>query len=296
MITLTIFTPVYNRKDLILELYQSLEKQSCKEFVWSIVDDGSTDGLPEIIDSIKETASFKIFYTYQINQGKHIAHNTGLDICTTDLFMCVDSDDRLCDDAVEIILKTAESHKNEELLGFYYRKVDTQGNISGGSFKLKSNYVGIRDIYHVYGFAGELAIVLYTKYAKSFRFPSFENEYFVSELVYYNRLNNLAPMLWIDKTIYIFEYQEDGYTNNSKQIIVNNPYGAAYGYLSESVYATKALDRIKNYAEYKAICRIFKLDTSLFPNIYVGIIERVASLAMMKHYYHIFQTLKEEQM
>ena len=40
----TIFTPTYNRKELLTNLYESLKKQAYKDFEWIIVDDGSSDG------------------------------------------------------------------------------------------------------------------------------------------------------------------------------------------------------------------------------------------------------------
>ncbi|HBM98446.1 MAG TPA: hypothetical protein DD413_03380, partial [Ruminococcus sp.] len=40
---LTIITPTYNRKDLLKKCFQSLMKQTCFDFEWIIVDDGSTD-------------------------------------------------------------------------------------------------------------------------------------------------------------------------------------------------------------------------------------------------------------
>ena len=39
--TLTIFTPTFNRSNEIKRLYDSLEKQSDKNFIWLVVDDGS---------------------------------------------------------------------------------------------------------------------------------------------------------------------------------------------------------------------------------------------------------------
>ena len=45
----TIGTPTYNRKDLLLRLYESLKRQTFRDFVWLIVDDGSTDGTKELV-------------------------------------------------------------------------------------------------------------------------------------------------------------------------------------------------------------------------------------------------------
>jgi len=40
---ITVFTPTYNRKYLIKNLFKSLLKQTNKNFEWVVVDDGSTD-------------------------------------------------------------------------------------------------------------------------------------------------------------------------------------------------------------------------------------------------------------
>ena len=41
---ITIFTPTFNRKDLLGRLKISLDNQNCQDFEWVIVDDGSNDG------------------------------------------------------------------------------------------------------------------------------------------------------------------------------------------------------------------------------------------------------------
>lgn len=49
MATLTVFTPAYNRAHTLPRTYQSLAEQRCKDFVWLIVDDGSTDNTAELV-------------------------------------------------------------------------------------------------------------------------------------------------------------------------------------------------------------------------------------------------------
>ena len=83
---LTIFTPTYNRAYILPKLYESLIKQTNKNFIWLIVDDGSDDNTEDIIKKWKEENYIDIEYIKQHNQGKHIAHNTGVDNCKTELF------------------------------------------------------------------------------------------------------------------------------------------------------------------------------------------------------------------
>ena len=47
--TLTVFTPAFNRDYSIGRCYESLKRQTCKDFVWLVVDDVSTDSTAELI-------------------------------------------------------------------------------------------------------------------------------------------------------------------------------------------------------------------------------------------------------
>ena len=50
MTTLTVFTPLYNRKTTLKRTYESLCRQTNKDFIWLIIDDGSTDNPYEEIE------------------------------------------------------------------------------------------------------------------------------------------------------------------------------------------------------------------------------------------------------
>ena len=43
MSRLTVFTSTYNRSALVMRLYNSLKKQTCLDFEWVVIDDGSSD-------------------------------------------------------------------------------------------------------------------------------------------------------------------------------------------------------------------------------------------------------------
>ena len=75
MATLTVFTPLYNRINTLKRTYESLKRQTSKDFVWLIIDDGSTDNPYEIIKEwIKINNGFEIKYVYKENGGMHTAH------------------------------------------------------------------------------------------------------------------------------------------------------------------------------------------------------------------------------
>ena len=112
--TVTVFTPVYNRKNLIGNLYQSLLSQTYKNFEWIIVDDGSTDDIDEIIKSYQNEDRILIRFIKQENGGKHRAINNGVLHAKGELFYIVDSDDYLTKDSIERIVFHYQYIKNND--------------------------------------------------------------------------------------------------------------------------------------------------------------------------------------
>ena len=104
MKVLTVFTPTYNRAYCLHQCYESLVRQTCKDFVWMIIDDGSTDNTKDLVDQWLKNNLIDIEYIWQENQGMHGAHNTAYDSIKTELNVCIDSDDYMPDDAVEKII------------------------------------------------------------------------------------------------------------------------------------------------------------------------------------------------
>ena len=102
---LTILTPTYNRAYELQKLYDSLKKQSVRDFIWMIVDDGSTDSTEDTVSEIQKSVVFPVFYIKKQNGGKHTALNTGIRQIKTELVFIVDSDDWLAEDAVETVLR-----------------------------------------------------------------------------------------------------------------------------------------------------------------------------------------------
>ena len=65
---ITIFTPTYNRANLIGRLYQSLQAQTNKDFEWIVVDDGSTDETEKLFEDIAtQENDFSIKYIKKEN-------------------------------------------------------------------------------------------------------------------------------------------------------------------------------------------------------------------------------------
>ena len=101
---ITVFTPTYNRAHILPKCYEALKRQSCQEFVWLIIDDGSSDNTKELVENWKAEKIIEIEYIYQENKGMHGAHNTGHKNVKTELCLGCDSDDYLYDDCIRNVL------------------------------------------------------------------------------------------------------------------------------------------------------------------------------------------------
>ena len=110
---LTIFTPTYNRMELLKNLYSSLKNQTNKNFIWFIVDDGSTDNTKQLVNELKNEAVLNISYVKKENGGKNTAMDYAHSNCETEFIACVDSDDYLTENAVEEIYKDFITYSND---------------------------------------------------------------------------------------------------------------------------------------------------------------------------------------
>ena len=117
MKTLTVFTPAYNRAHTIGRTYESLCRQTCQDFEWLVVDDGSKDNTRELMEGWIQENKISIRYIYQENQGMHGAHNTAYENINTELNTCIDSDDFMPDDAVEKIVTFWKEHGSDKYAG-----------------------------------------------------------------------------------------------------------------------------------------------------------------------------------
>ncbi|MEG0834697.1 MAG: glycosyltransferase family 2 protein [Christensenellaceae bacterium] len=294
MKTVTVFTPTYNRGYCIEKLYRSLCRQTSKDFVWLVIDDGSTDNTRDKMNMYINEGILEIRYVYQLNAGKHVAHNNGVELCDTELFIDVDSDDYLIDNAIEIIISKNIHTKKDVVLGYCYRKTDENEKKVASEYPSNISKCGLCDLYHKYGFIGDTALVFKTKLIKGHHIPSYDGERFAPESILYNELNSIAPMVLCEEGIYICNYLDDGYTKNTNKLMVNNPCGYATYFHSESYYGNGFLYKGKLYGQYLGMCETNKIKKeSLVLSKKPSLIYRLAGRVLLSHYSNFFSNLKK---
>ena len=262
---LTIFTPTYNRKTFLITAYRYLLSQTNKNFVWLIVDDGSSDGTEEMIHQWIAEGQLQIEYVYQQNGGKMRAHNRGVGLCRTELFVCVDSDDYLVEDAVENILKMWENRKKKDLAGMVaYRGKSRTETMHGECFPVDVQESTLGNLYKS-GFDGETTLVFRTEVLRSYPFPEFENERFVPEAVVYDKIDLRYRLAVIPEIWMISKYQSDGLTKSIKRLREENPQGWLCYYRQRIELEPGGLLRYKYVAH--GICFSWKLRENIWKSL-----------------------------
>lgn len=239
---ITIFTPTYNRAYILGNLYQSLLKQTKKDFYWLIIDDGSSDNTNYIVEEWITDAKIEIEYFRIENSGKAAAMNFALDIAKGKLFFCVDSDDYLSDDAIEKILK-CYVNLDSSFIGILAGRKNYRTNEVITKFRCKKCFGKLRELYNKKEISGDTALIYKTNLIKKYRFPVIDNEKFIPESYLYDLLDHDGALYILAEYIYMGDYLKDGYTKKIKKIISENPNGY-YTYISQRLKLEKGFFNI----------------------------------------------------
>lgn len=237
-IFLTVFTPAYNRAYTLPRTYESLCTQSCKSFVWLIVDDGSTDGTAELVRRWQsDNCGFEIKYIYKENGGMHTAHNTAYQNIDTELNVCIDSDDALAPGAVQAIYDSWGSVRAKGYAGLLGLDTDFSGRIIGKGFPEGLTETTLSDYYRSGG-SGDKKLVLRTDIVRQYPpYPVFEGERFVPLGSLYTMIDQKYLLYVVDKPLCLVEYMADGSTRNMFRQYRKNPNGFRYSRLVSLRYA-----------------------------------------------------------
>ena len=228
MKTLTVFTPTFNRAYTLHKCYESLRRQTSKDFVWLIIDDGSSDNTKELVESWINEKEVDIRYHYQNNKGMHGAHNTAYELIDTQINTCIDSDDYMTDDAVEKIVEFWKSNRNRGLAGFVALDAYENGEIIGTKLPSDVSETTYFDIYNTLSVKGDKKFIYRSDLTKLYPYPIFEGEKYVSLAYKYAKLDDDYKLGIMNEVVCIVEYMEDGSSLNMFKQYRRNPRGFAF--------------------------------------------------------------------
>lgn len=252
MKTLTIFTPAYNRAHTIGRTYESLLRQTSKDFEWLVIDDGSTDNTRELVEDWIAEAKIPIRYVYQENQGMHGAHNTAYRNIHTELNTCIDSDDWMPDDAVEKIVTFWKKYGSDRYAGIIALDQTEDGKVIGSRFPDEMKETTLQGFYAAGG-AGDKKLVYRTEVICRYpEYPLFEGERYVGLAYKYMLIDQDYKLLTLNDPLVTVEYQLDGSSYNMYCQYWRNPKGFSFFRRTEMVCAPTLKRRFVSCVHYVA--------------------------------------------
>ncbi|MHA7139559.1 glycosyltransferase family 2 protein [Rossellomorea arthrocnemi] len=228
MPTLTVFTPTFNRGYILHRCYESLVSQTSKDFLWLVIDDGSTDNTKHLVESWIQENKISIKYVYQKNQGMHGAHNTAYEYINTELNVCIDSDDYMPDKAVEKIITFWMENGSDKVSGFVGLDATSDKEILGTSLPVNLNSSTLFDLYQKNGVKGDKKLVYRTKLTKKYPYPIFDKENYVGLTYKYFMIDKKYELLLMNEILCYVEYLDDGSSLNMLHQYRRNPKGFAF--------------------------------------------------------------------
>jgi|SRR5690349_9114617 glycosyltransferase involved in cell wall biosynthesis len=228
----TVFTPAYNRAPTLPRVYESLKAQTFRDFEWLIVDDGSTDNTPELVEKWRAEANFPIRYFYQPNQGKPAAFNRGVREAAGELFLTLDSDDSCFPHALSRLKYYWEDIPAQQRAQFSAVTAlcrDQNGRLSGKKFPRDVTDSDSVEMYLKGRMTGEKWGFQRTDALREFPFPVIPNQKFVPESIVWMALSRKYRTRFVNEVLRIYNIR-DGASDHLSYLRKDVLWGRAFFY------------------------------------------------------------------
>jgi glycosyltransferase EpsE len=143
----TVLMAVYNGVGTVKMAVESILKQTYQDWEFLIVDDASTDGTREILESMVRQDSRITIIRNPINLGLAASLNRGWRRTKGELIARMDADDASFPDRLERQAKFMETHPDITVLGGGAELVDEKGQFLGIAFRPENHDELVKKIY-----------------------------------------------------------------------------------------------------------------------------------------------------
>ena len=258
---ITVFTPTYNRRNCIHRCYQSLCAQKSFNFEWLIIDDGSSDNTKDLVEKWqKEQGNFSIRYYWKKNGGLHSAYNKGIELANTELFVCIDSDDWMPEDAIQKIEKIWNRIEKLGYVGIMGIDCYEDGRCVGDFFPDSIHEMYLYEKMTYYRLNGDKKMIHRTDLLQKVApMPTFlgEKNFNPSYLMY--QLDQYGKLYVTNECFCIVNYQPDGMSSNIYKQYRNSPNSfAETRKLYLSFPKTSIVFKYRQYIHYISSCMLAK--------------------------------------
>jgi len=218
--SISIITPTYNRADELIHLLRSISEQTypLENIECIISDDGSLDNTEMIVKEWQDKSHFNIIYLSQENKGPGAARNHGLEKCSGDIILFIDSDCEAHPKWIEVIIESFKVNDFDACGGpdgskddftILQKAIDysmtsffTTGGMRGHSEKMiarfypRTHNMGItREIYETIGGFGDLRHGQDIEYSNRIHKTGAKVFFIKDALVYHRRRTSLKQFM-----------------------------------------------------------------------------------------------------
>jgi glycosyltransferase involved in cell wall biosynthesis len=195
-------------------VFESLQKQTFRDFEWIIVDDGSTDNTLEVVDAFKKISDdFQIIYHLQKNVGKHVAVNNGVKMAKGYFFHIADSDDAIETNTLQELLSAWQDIPDEQKIlycGIWACCKDQFGKRVSDPVPGKIYTGNLRDLFYKYRFRKEAFHMYLTSVMKEFPFPENLTNIYYPEGIIWRKMTDKYLIKLIDRELRIYYIENTG--------------------------------------------------------------------------------------
>lgn len=217
---ISVLTPAYERAATLPRLYESLVRQSFRDFEWIVVDDGSRDETGELVRGWVDSAPFAIDYRWQENRGKNVAVNRAVETARGKFCAVMDSDDWYAPEALHCMLSCWESipaARREEFANVEGLCADPEGEVIGDRFPADVFDSNVFEVEFRHGVSGDKVGMYRRDILREFPFPE-DLGWYVSEGLVWNRIAARWSSRFVNQVWGYKEYLAGGITDRNEEL------------------------------------------------------------------------------
>ena len=270
----TVFTATFNRAHTLQRVYDSLEKQTFRDFEWLVIDDGSNDGTDALVEAWQRRADFPVRYKWQPNRGKHIAFNHGVREARGNLFLQMDSDDACVPSALERFLYHWEAIPPDQKPAFSAVTAlckDQNGRLVGKKFPRDVTDSDSLEIRYRFGVTGEKWGFHRTDVLRKYPFPEGVPGTHLPEGIVWSQVARKYKTRFVNEVLRVYYTDQPSLTHGGAP-----GRDAAVGQIAQLMTLNHDLDYLK-YAPLE-FCRAAARYVRFSFHVGTGIQEQVAQI------------------
>lgn len=288
-----VLTLTYNRPNNIKDLFGTLKQQTCKDFTWYVVNDGSAEDYTSVVEEIERDADFNFIYDKKENGGKSAAINYAFDKLSADDFvLIIDDDEFLYPDAIEKAKKKMEEYEASDVGLINFNRYDKDGNVLAKPYISEDIRMSVQEHSKLKYYAGGYVGYYMSKVGKK-RFPIYEGERYIAPSVLMMLVGQSSSVLWTPVALGYTEFLEGGLTKRGRKLRLVSPRSMA----THSLLVLSGDCGIKNrlnssilYYAYLHYQHVDKFEISQCKkNIFMSFVTKPVGIMLSKYWHHKYK-------